>query len=273
MPMSNISYPHPVLGNGDDINNGEVSPEIEYKISDEAIHLKVENLKSGHPDIDQMLVDGTACWHVRTQCPRTYMRQSFLLNSEDQTITLKGDDYEGSVEIEISVVAQGCIKDYQPTGMHSDYGDAKFSLQPGELIAIGPRYPIHVDKIYDPLKAPVSSLVRITYGSHASGPFEVILDDDLITIKLSKADWAEYDGIRDRAPSIVHSSIILPVLAEAIRAIGQNTHTLWGGRLKEMLAKQGIDQNYPLAAAQEVLASPISRTFNEVNLRLDSAEA
>jgi hypothetical protein len=56
MPMSNISYPHPVLGNGDDINNGEISPEIEFKISDEAIHLKVENLKSGHPDIDQMLV-------------------------------------------------------------------------------------------------------------------------------------------------------------------------------------------------------------------------
>jgi hypothetical protein len=119
----------------------------------------------------------------------------------------------------------------------------------------------------------VSSLVRITFGSHVDGPFEVTLDDELITIRLSKADWQEYAGIRDRAPTIVHSSIILPVLAEAIRTIDQNIDTLWGGRLKEILATKGIDQKSPLAAAQQVLASPISRMFNEVNINLDKAEA
>ena len=272
MPISNISYPHPVLGNGDDINDGEISPNIEYEISDEAISLKIENLTSGHLGIDQMLEDGTACWHVRTRCSRTYMRQSFLLTSKDQALILRGDDYEGIVEIDISVVVQRNIQGYQPAGMHADYGDAKFNLRLGELIAIGPTYQIHVDKVYDPLKAPVSSLVRITVGSHPEGPFVVTLDDDLITIRLSKLDWEEYAGIRDRAPSIVHSSIILPVLAEAIRTIEQNIDTLWAGRLKELLASKGIDRKSPLIAAQEILASPISRTFNEVNVSLDRAE-
>ena len=273
MAANNISYPHPVLGNGDDIAIGNVSPDVEYEISDEVIHLSIENLATGHSEIDDMVEANLACWHLRIQCSRTYMRQSFLLGSGEQKITLNGQDYEGLVSIDISIVARKDIPAYQPSGIHADYENAEFSLRPGELIAVGPTYQVHIDKVYDPLKAPVASLVRITEGDHKEGPLEVTLDDDLITIRLSKTDWNEYAGIRDRAPSVIHSSIIFPVLMEAIRTVDQYSDTLWGGRIKEILGKEGIDQSLPFIGAQKILASPVSRTFGELNVKLDRVDA
>ncbi len=153
-----------------------------------------------------------------------------------------------------------------------DYGDEKFHLRTGEVIGIGPTFRFLVDKVYDPLKAPVSSLVRITEGEHKDGPFMLTLDDDLIIVRLSKSDWHEYAGIRDRVPTIVHSAIVLPALAEAIRKINEHMDTLWGGRLKDLLESNKIDEGAPLAAAQEILARPVTRTFNEVNATLDRGD-
>lgn len=48
MAANNISYPHPVLGNGDDFSIGEISPTVEYEISAETVHLSVFKLTSGH---------------------------------------------------------------------------------------------------------------------------------------------------------------------------------------------------------------------------------
>lgn len=273
MAASNISYPHPVLGNGDDISVGEISPEVAYEISDEAIHLSIDKLISGHSDIDQMVRNGDALWHLRIQCSRTYMRESFGVNGDSFEVRLKGEDYEGMVDVELSVVTQKNIADYRPEGIHDDYENEKFQLRAGEVIGLGPNFRFLVDKVYDPLKAPVSSLVRITEGEHKDGPFTLTLDDDLIIVRLSKSDWHEYAGIRDRVPTVVHSAIVLPALAEAIRKIHEHTDTLWGGRLKDALEAKNIDEGDPLAAAQEILASPVTRTINEVNATLDRGEA
>ncbi len=273
MAASNISYPHPVLGNGDDIAIGAISPSVAYGISDEAIHLSIGQLTSGHSEIDQMVKDGDALWHVRVQCSRTYMRENFATNEGSIEVRLKGENYEGMVDVEVSVVAGKDIANYWPEGIHDDYGDQKFQLSTGEVIRLGPTFRFLVDKVYDPLKAPVSSLIRITEGEHKDGPFTLTLDDDLIVVRLSKADWHEYAGIRDRVPTIVHSAIVLPALAEAIRKINEHIDTLWGGRLKDMLEANNIDEGAPLAAAQEILASPVTRTLNEVNATLDRGEA
>ena len=176
------------------------------------------------------------------------------------------------MNVEASIIAREHIASYRPTGIHEDYEDEEFQLRPGEVIGIGPSFGFLVDKVYDPLKAPVASLVRITEGEHKDGPFTLTLDDDLIIVRLSKSDWREYAGIRDRVPAVVHSAIVLPVLAEAIRKINEHTDTLWGGRLKDLLEAKNIDEGAPLAAAQEILASPVTRTFNEVNVMLDSGE-
>lgn len=272
MAVNDISFPHPVLGNGDDIGIGSISPEVSFQISDEAIRVDVINLRTNHPDFDRIIDEEKAVWHLRTQCPRTYMRESFFASSPDYTFHLNGLDFEGMVNLEISLVTKTALNEYHPGGLHEDYGDERFSLISGEVIGIGPRYQFHVDKVYDPLKAPVSSIIRVEEGEHKEGPFNVSLDTDLILIHLSKSDYKEYAGITDRVPAVIHSALVLPVLADAIRQIDDYTDTLWGARLKDLLDARDIDTEAPLQAAQEILSSPIARTFGEVNMKLDKGE-
>lgn len=273
MERSKVSFPHPVLGNGDDISSGKISPDVSYEIRDESIRLSIDQLTTAHPDFDSLIVDGDAFWHFRIQCSRTYMRENFFSNDVAFEVRLNGDDYEGMVAVEVSIVTSKSIPKYRPSGIHDDYGDEVFRLCAGEVIGVGPTYSFHVDKIYDPLKAPVSSIMRITEGIHNDGPFSLTLDDDLIIVKLSKADWHEYDGVRDRMPTIIHSAIVFPALAEAITKIDENPDTIWAGRLKDQLEAKGIDRAFPLKAAQEILSSPVNRTFVDVNAALDRSYA
>lgn len=273
MSSRTISFPHPVIGNGDDVAIGSIDPHVEYEITDESIDVHVSELKTGHPQIDAMCESGDVGWHIRAQCSRTYMRQSILVSEQETLFRLKGDDYEGALEIDVTLVAIADIPTYKPDELHADYGDATFSVSMGEVLGIGPSFRINVDKEFDPLKAPVASIVRITEGSHEDGPFALTLDDDLIIVRLSKSDWKDYAGIRDRVPTVVHSAIVLPALAEAISSITNFTHTLWGGRLQDVIDARGLDVTNPLATAQEALASPASRTFREVNSILDRSES
>ena len=269
MALNAISYPHPVYGNGDDIADAVMEPIIKYTISDEALQIRASDLTTGHSDIDKLVNDGKARWQIRVKCPRTYIRESFLVADQEWSINLAGPDYEGSVEVETCVVAIENIDNYTPVNSHEDYDNESFQIKSGELLAIGPDFTFLVDKEYDPLKAPVASLLKVVEGEHDTGAFQLTLDDDLIIIKLSKKDWQEYAGIRDRVPSLLHSSIVLPVLADAISNIDKNEGTLWSDRLKELVGKKEIDIECPLMAAQELLDSPLTRTFDEVNAKLD----
>ena len=269
MPLNTISYPHPVLGNGDDVTGGIMEPEIEYTISDEAIQLRANNLLTGHTTIDALVDNKKAQWQIRVKCARTYMRENFVISGPDWTRNFAGPDYEGTVEIETQVLAIDNIEDYSPVGAHADYEDVVFQIKSGELLAIGPGFSFHVDKVYDPLKAPVASLLKVEEGEHDFGPFQLVLDDDLIFVRLSKAEWQEYAGIRDRVPALLHSAIVMPVLATAIADINKHEGTLWAGRLKDLIESRDINTAYPLTAAQELLDSPLKRTFAEVNAKLD----
>lgn len=200
------------------------------------------------------------------------MRENFLTHDNKFEVRLPGEDYEGAVQVYISIVAKNDIPNFKPAHLHDDYEDEEFQISAGEVIGVGPKFRFLVDKVYDPLKAPVSSIVRITEGENKDGPFTLSMEDEYIVVRLSKSDWQEYAGIRDRTPTIVHSAVVLPALSEAIRRIQEHTDTLWGGRLLEMLESKNIDPETPLIAAQQILACPVTRTFNEVNTTLDRRE-
>jgi len=272
MAHNAISYPYPVCGNGDDVVGAVMEPSIEYSITDEAIQLKVSDLTTGHNDIDGLVNDGRARWQIRVKCARTYIRENFLVEGPQWSTNLAGPDYEGTVEIETRVLAVDDISNYSPENAHEDYNGAEFYLKAGELLAIGPDFTFLVDKDYDPLKAPVASLLNVVEGEHDSGPFQLILDDDIIIIKLSRKEWGQYAGIRDRVPTLLHSALVMSVLAAAITKIDEHQETLWSARLKDLIQKKEVNTDCSLTAAQELLDSPLTRTFDEVNARLDRGD-
>lgn len=270
MDLKNISYPNPVLGNKDDLAVGNLSIDVQYQISEETIRLDFANLITNNSYLDNLVNSGQALWHIRVQCARTYMRENFFSDKVNKSIKLDGRNYEGRVAVEIFLIANGTIEHFCPDGLHEDYAGVSFNVSQGDILAISSDYSFLVDKLYDPLKAPVGSIINVKEGVNEFGPFEVIYDDDIILVELSKKDYKEYQGVKDRIPEFIHSSIVLPVLTEAILKLKDDVGTtMWEARLDNIIKSKNLDLNAPLTTAQKILSSPVNRAFEAVNSMLD----
>jgi hypothetical protein len=266
---ASVSYPHPVLGNVDDVTIGKIEPEVAYKAADEIVEIEVRNLTTGNPTLDLMVADGRACWGIRVQCARTYLRSEFTTAEEVRNITFDGHDLEGRVELEIVLFASKATSGYRPAGAHPDYGTTTFDLEPGALLGVGPGFSFEVDKQFDPLRAPVASIMRVSKGEHPVGPFRLALEDEFVEIILSHEDWGHYAGVKDRVPGVLHVALVLPALVEAVRRMGEFSGRRWADRLRSMTEVHQVDITQPLEAAQQLLQEPLTRAFNELNAALD----
>jgi len=268
MPTA-VSYPHPVLGNADDVTVGTINPEVTFRATDEIVELNVRNLTTANPTFDTLLAAGSASWAIRVQCARTYFRTEFTTAAQDRDITLNGHDLEGRVDVEITLIAAKAISAHLPTGTHPDYGPTSFDLEPGEVLGIGPAFSFEIDKQFDPLRAPVASFMRISKGEHADGPFRLALEGDFVEVILSQADWTRYAGVKDRVPGVLHVALVLPALSEALRRIAEFSGRRWADRLRAIVEARDVDTTHPLDAAQILLQDPLTRAFDELNAALD----
>jgi len=267
----NFSYPHPVLGNGDDIDSKALKPGVTFKSvsSDESVAFNITGLETEHSDLNAYLKKLKAAWHIRIICRNTYLRENFTTYESEWTHTFSGEDLVGIVYLEINLICLQQIPDYSPLKMHEDYGGAKFTINSGELLAVGPRFSCYIEKSFDPLKAPVASFFKVLQGDFKTGPFKVDFEGEYIEILFSETDWSQYFGIKDRVPAIIHSSVVLPVLMQAIMVLDENSSSLWAGRLNDILIQKDLDISNPIETAQQLLGLPIQRTFDKLNSELD----
>jgi hypothetical protein len=264
-----ISYPYPVLGNADDISEGTISPDVSFRVSDETVAVDVTRLTTSNALLDSLIDAGSALWAIRVQCARTYYRKEFVTSGPTKILTFPGDDLQGRVDIEISLFAAKPLPAYAPPGVHSDYGTTAFGLERGEVLGIGPAFSFEVDKQFDPLRAPVSSIMRIRQGDHAEGTYRLVLEDDFIEVLLSQHTWARYAGVRDRVPAVLHIGLVMPALVEGLRRLNDFSGRRWADRLRAIVETKGVDTSTPIEAAQILLQDPLGRAFDELNLYLD----
>jgi hypothetical protein len=269
--MSEVSFPHPVLGNGDDVAIGSLDCDLTWQASAEVVELIFAGLTTGNPTLDDAVREGRATWLLRVQCARTYFRRIWAEPGPIASIRIPGPDLEGRVEVEARVCSTRPL-DWQPAGAHEDYGNLSFHLGDAEVLALGPSWRFHVDKEFDPLKAPVSSWMRIVQGDHDDGPFQVEFGDEIVTIRLSRKDWDQYPGVRDRASSVLHTGIVLPVLMQALLELKTDDGVRWKSRLQAVLDDRGLSSEQPLQTAQELLAAPLARCLRDLNVKLDGGE-
>ncbi|MCK5945524.1 MAG: hypothetical protein KAI24_26275 [Planctomycetes bacterium] len=268
--MPDVSFPHPVLGNGDDVAKGSIDCSLEYMTSAEVVELRFSGLTSGNPTLDESVRRGSATWLLRIQCARTYFRRVWCVPGPTATIRIPGPDLEANVDVDVRVCTTEALG-WQPEGAHPDYENLSFDVLDGEVLAVGPEWRFHVEKEFDPLKAPIASWMRIVEGEHKDGAFQVDFESDLVTIRLSRQDWKEYPGVRDRAPDVLHSSIVLPVLMQALVELQKekNDGLTWKGRLSAVLDARNLREDQPLESAQELLSAPLGRSLRQLNVRLD----
>ncbi|MDO8565836.1 MAG: hypothetical protein Q7S04_01450 [Candidatus Moranbacteria bacterium] len=274
MKAKNISYPYPVLGNDDDVE-GKFDASFKHMLKRDNIILK-SRFSLKNKTLERLIREKKAVYTVEVECPSTFYRKLFSTIETEADFVLSSTVVREHVSVGFFIRATETLAEYEITGCHADYEGFKFDVGPGDVLALGGYTSFIAEKDFDPMQPAVSSLIAIKQGNKDVGPMEIDYSQDKIFIKLSRKDHKNYSQIKGQVTiaGVLHSSIVLPVLADAIQLVlsedeeTQERH--WFRRLEVILRHQGLEGEDPLISAQKVLHGPIERCLSGL---VETAEA
>lgn len=200
LTLSNLSktYFHPVLRESthDFVDGSSFSVDLNARLNQDknsenlCIDYKID-LTS--PGIRAQLTDGSAQVFLDLYSKETITRILSPLVDEEGSIDFKAGQLLGVLEVQAAVIATQTIKSYSPAGINKEYGDLKFKVSPGSILAIG-------EKILLPLsfkRIKLESLIRVQLSKDLDPDvYELNLDSDFITILMGESFHALWDIMR-----------------------------------------------------------------------------
>lgn len=276
MKVNSKSYPHPVLGNGDDLG-GFFKPELPYELSRDLVTLNPAFILK-NAGVEEAIKKGRASFVIEVECRSTFFRRSFSTRNLSEQIAIPARLLRERVTANFYVCADQSIRNYKPTEPHPDYEGAVFDMDAGDIIAVGGQASFIAEKAFDPLRPPVSSFMSIMEGTHHEGPMQIEYEAEKITVVLSKDDWRNYLEVRGQKPAqaILHSAVVLPALVDAIYKIQNHSndyeHANWYGRLTAILEAKGLEEKDPFEAAQKILDNPATRGLKGIGILINTVD-
>lgn len=263
--MADISFPYPVLLNESGDIVGDFKVDVNYDPSIAGFYTLEFAFALNNEYFEKLIADNRAAYTVEIECNATNYRNTFSTTDSNMNIRLSDGDVRDLVNVRIFICATCDIPDYKPTGMNAElYGIDPFDIQSGEVIGLHPETSFVADRKFDSLNEPVKSFVRLKESNRATEEMWVNYGDEFIEIELPKEDYALYQEVRTHSPELVHSSIVFPVLVDALHELqkDENAGLTWYDKLKQICRDRAIKyEEDPLVAAQKLLGLPVKRTF------------
>lgn len=192
MRLSNRSFPHPVVGNVDDVPGAEFQATFDFA-SDKTNFYLTATVRCSSRTLTGMIRKGTACYTLHVECSNTLFRKSYDFNDPEFRVAIPATIIHDAVEVNAFVRARVAVPAYTVDGSHEDYADATFDVRPGDLLAVGDGQMFDADNSVDPLRR-VGSLMVVEESPQANDhPMEADTNaHDKIRIVLCKADYEAY---------------------------------------------------------------------------------
>ena len=269
------SYPHPVLDASDDVDsyfvvsNPAVSPSIED------IELTFE-ARTNDPTLMRLLEERKARVSLRWRCSATLATDE---REPQARLTLAdGKQYEswidqqqvrGVIIADIRVLVIEPLRGFRWERQHSDYGDAVFDLQIGDVIADGGSFTLEADKLYDPLDPPIGSCFKFVEDPAQRRGLRVTFeDDDVILVRLPPEAHRNLRLLAPR-PELQISAVVLPALIQAVsyiqNTLKDNSEDLsdrgWFKAISAKVDQLGSFDASAIEIAQKILDYPVDRTL------------
>jgi hypothetical protein len=266
MKYNNRLYPHPVLGIVDDIN-GIFSCNLSVESDKDVIVLKPSFNLDNH-DLEELVKTNNAKLCIHVYCRGTMFRESYEIKDiVSGEIKIKSSDLNGETEVDFLICSNKEVPDYKNSKANLIYGQNKFQIEKGDILAYGGKGKFFANKSPEQLKA-VSSIMKIKKGNFKNGPFYNEYSDKYITVCLSETDYNFYYEFKENKKfiNILHASIVIPSLLEAIYFMKENDagskefeESEWIKIINTNL--ETIKGNTVLEKIQEMLDLPLNREF------------
>lgn len=270
------SYPHPVLGNGDDLGGFFKVPDFVYELRKDEIAIN-PTFTLKNKALEELISKGKASFVCRVESRSTFFRSSFSTRKNIDQFIFPAKFARDRVTAIFYICADENIEEYKPTDCNADYGkNPSFEVEKGDILAVGGYTNFLALKDFDPLRPPINSFFSIQPGSEMEGPMEVNYDAAKITVILSKEDWRRYAKVKNQTliAGILHAAIVFPVLIDAVHKVQKHDSNYenysWFERLDEVLDKKGLREKEPILVAQKILDNPGTRSFNSIAALLET---
>ena len=269
------SFPHPVVGNSDDV-------DALFEVTDPVVTPTVDSLevtfrvRLTDDDLKAMITEGDAKYHFRWSCANTLSSGDMgadvkVRHADGATFVSYLDQRSvlGNVDVDIRVVAAKKLDSYQLANQHPDYAGATFSVEAGDTLAESPGFHFEAQKLYSPEDAPVGSCFRLQRDPKVRKGMEVSWQDpDHVLISLGEEEFSQAHRLQSQ-PNAIIGLLILPALTETIwhiqRAAGDEdlADSDWYRTIESLAADQKSDlfEGSPLMTAQLILSHPLSKAL------------
>lgn len=269
------SYPHPVLDGSDDVAS-------DFKVDNVAFEPGMEDigitffLRTDDPTLARLLEEHKARVSMRWHCTATLA--TCEVEPAKRRAIADGHQYETSIDqrqvrdtvaVDVRVLATEQLPGFRWDRQHPDYGDARFDLRKGDVLADGGSFTVSADKLYDPLNPPVGSCFKFVEdpGLHR-GMRVTFEDDEAILVRLCPDARRNFRLLTPR-PELQISTVVFPALIQAVSFIQSNlgkdneedlSERIWFKAIRDRVDAFGGFEGQPaIEIAQKILEHPVDR--------------
>ena len=220
MKINERLYPHPVLAYfSDDLIKSlfQVTPKV--TVGKHAYKFDII-ARTSSADLRELINQNKAQYALHIECAATRYRKIIPSFSDEFTSEIPADLLDGRVELCSFIVATQDITEYKNQNFHPDYGDTKFTVKKGDVLAVGQDNFFDAVKQIDPLQH-ISSIFKVRINKNDIEPFTMQLLDENIVILLSENNFDAYSQLRQdqNKHTILASMMILPALVHVLEII------------------------------------------------------
>lgn len=276
MDIKSRFFPHPVLSKfSDDYISSSFSNEITLvrEINDLIFSLKSTLDDTG---LIKLIEEEKAEFVFHIECSQMFYREIVTTSMLETIFRIHEKSIQGKVNVCSFIIAKEDISMYFNDNFHEDYGDTKFSIAKGNILAMGNQVNFTITKDTEDLfKIPsIFSIIREDTDDNIGAKIDA--DRDKIKITLNNEDFSNYRILASRPdlqPSL-HGMLIYPALIQVFERIKHSDieefeDRRWfkaiNGKLKQgglELNKEIIDLHGSDTLAQRLLGLPINRALN-----------
>lgn len=259
------SFPHPVLGNEDDVT-GEFNISLEVTRTDDR-KIIFENFTSGITNsyIQSLIDSGDASCFVKVHCSSTF--KTWMLETKGK-IEIDENDVANKIEVQVLVITQKEISNYSHTSFNAQYGTEVFSLNTNEVIAISGKETIQIPKVDE--KLGLGNIFKFN-SQQCDMPIRFQFQQDKIHINYPETKNGEHppNMLFSTNPWTAFNIFIVPSLAEALKFIDSDIKAAsryeWFTVIDQLLPSSERTKDF-FADAQEILQTemPVLLSYSEL---------
>jgi hypothetical protein len=269
MKLSQRSYPHPVVGNRDDVPGAAFQAAVEMVSDKQNVYIDL-TAKCSSSTINQLISEGAARHVLHVECSNTLFRRAYEFPETSKRISIPAENLNDAVEVNIFVRAMRDASGYSVDAAHSDYNGATFQIRQGDILAVGEGYVFHIESSFDALSR-IGSIMQIEEATEEGDfPKRVDFNGEKILIILSKADFKDYKLLKaqEGVSAALTTTIVLPVLVEALHfwksgeAGAEEDSLRWMRALRSRISALELEaESDNLILAQKLLELPLRRAL------------